>query len=196
MNLTHLCHFFPHCNNSSANTRVRSKLENRDRLKSMSTATFVGKVRHIAKKLRAPNMDMVLKHHAIQDCWNGEKWGEKWQNRRAESRDEDLGSDNYRCPPGSDNHIASPSASAASFFHDIASPSASAASIFHDVASPSASAALKISRCRRCSRFRCLALPHHCSKLTPSNLLPVQVPRFQKALPAASKAPFEAFSPL
>ena len=50
MNLTHLCHFFPHCNNSSANTRVRSKLENRDRLKSMSTATFVGKDRHIAKK--------------------------------------------------------------------------------------------------------------------------------------------------
>ena len=44
-------------------------------------------------------------------------------------------------------------------YHDIAYPSA--ASIFHDVASPSASAALKISRCRRCSRFRCLALPHH-----------------------------------
>ena len=107
-------------------------------------------------------MDMVLKHHAKQDRCNGEKWGEKWQNRRAESRDEDFGSNNYRCPPGSDNHVASPSASAASFFHDIASPSASAASIFHDVASPSASAALKISRCRRCSRFRCLALPHHC----------------------------------
>ena len=50
MNLTHLFHFFPHCNNSSANRRVRSKLENRDRLKSMLTATFVGKVRHIAKK--------------------------------------------------------------------------------------------------------------------------------------------------
>ena len=56
-------------------------------------------------------------------------------------------SDNYRCPPGSDNHIASPSASAA--------PS------FHETASPSASAALKISRCRRCPRFRCLALSHH-----------------------------------
>ena len=65
-------------------------------------------------------MDMVLKRHAKQDRWNGEKWGEKWQNRRAESRDEDLGSDDH-------------------------------------VASPSVSAALTISRCRRHSRFRCLA---------------------------------------
>ena len=63
---------------------------------------------------------------------------------------------------GTDNYVASPSASASSFFHDVVSPSASAASIFHDIASPSASAAMKISRYHRCSRFRCLALPHHC----------------------------------
>ena len=40
---------------------------------------------------------------------------EKSDKRGEQKRDEDLGSDNYRCPPGSDNHVASPSASAASF---------------------------------------------------------------------------------
>ena len=38
----------------------------RDSIRTMivSTATFIGKVRNVAQKLRAPNMDMVLKLHA------------------------------------------------------------------------------------------------------------------------------------